>query len=59
MRSSNHSLAFFLFLYFWLLCVFLASCSLSPVVAAGDYSPAGRLLFAVASLVVKHGLQGS
>ena len=52
---------FFIFIYFGLCSVVIASTRLSLVVATGSYSLDGvcGLLTAVASLVVVHGLQGT
>ena len=54
-------LYFHSFIYFWLCWVLVAPCGLSLVVASGGYSlvVAHRLLIAVASLFVKHRLQGA
>ena len=48
----------YLFIYFWLRCVFVAVRGLSLVAASGDYSFVAvcRLLIVVASLVAEHGL---
>ena len=48
----------YLFIYFWLCWVLVAACRLSLVVASGGYSLVAVFgpLFAVASLVIEHGL---
>ena len=50
----------FIFIYFWLYWIFIAVHGLSLVVAPGGYPlvVVHRLLIAVASLIVEHGLSG-